>query len=696
MDETPNENTSERHVARVLKAQEQLKDLLKELLKRTLINGMSTQDLKQYAEIAIKAFLRDHKDIKENFNEIYQTWERSFYANFNTMYAVTKRTADDVFEKQRDRKSAAVYKDLKRTYNERKNKYKLDPSKESYTFYSGIDIPLEEDMTSENAPNLKFIRTNAEYGYTQMQIDNYVEKVERVMDKVAKMEFVATNSRGARISLRSKAEMEVRWQDMLEDLKELKHDKYVIVSQHKDSSLRCACWQGLIYLKDTDGTDITLKDWHEWNNTENHITPKQKGTLPDGQPYYSLREAMECGLFSYNCRHRLIKYEAGVKVPKQYAYNPNEESKSSLIDQHMRQMEQNIRRAKERQTLALSAKERAKWQEKSKALQKKYDEFCKKNNRVRNDWRTVIGRQERRGMKAVEQAFDEAYIDPKASAKEAGIVKNKINKENQKEKAIAKIEFVEAKTIQEAEEFVKSKFEVKNCTFKGLSIENVNSINKQVSKIFNMFPRIKGNLKSFGTAQELNKMIKVRAKELLIEDYKKSYPKNEKDWETWASKYANKFASKVSANTYAYHFDYNDSDYWVINQMRNEFKGIYLNKDKFKDNTANNDYQHDVSVNYHPIGTTSSSIIIHELGHALDKMIGLSSNKELNEYYNKVKNQIGDGLSRYAQTNIKEFLAEGFAEYISSLNPRKIAKNIGKFYEKLYNKYKEKDDKNDN
>lgn len=228
--------------------------------------------------------------------------------------------------------------------------------------------------------------------------------------------------------------MEVRWQDMLEDLKELKHDKYVIVLQHKDSSLRCACWQGLIYLKDTDGTDVTLKNWHEWNNTENHITPKQKGTLPDGQPYYSLREAMECGLFSYNCRHRLIKYEAGVKVPKQYAYNPNEESKSALIDQHMRQMEQNIRRAKERQTLALSAKERAKWQEKSKALQKKYDEFCKKNNRVRNDWRTVIGRQERRGMKAVEQAFDEAYIDPKASAKEAGIVRSKINKENQKEK----------------------------------------------------------------------------------------------------------------------------------------------------------------------------------------------------------------------------------------------------------------------
>ena len=91
-----------------------------------------------------------------------------------------------------------------------------------------------------------------------MQIDDYVEKVEKVMDKVANLGFVATNKVGARI-FRNKAEMEVRYQDMLSDLEALKEDKFVIVSQHKDASLRCACWQGLIYLKDTDGTDINLE-----------------------------------------------------------------------------------------------------------------------------------------------------------------------------------------------------------------------------------------------------------------------------------------------------------------------------------------------------------------------------------------------------------------------------------------------------
>lgn len=76
-------------------------------------------------------------------------------------------------------------------------------------------------------------------------------------------------------------------------------------------------------------------------------------------------------------------------------------------------------------------------------------------------------------------------------------------------------------------------------------------------------------------------------------------------------------------------------------------------------------------------------------------MIGLNNNKELNVYYNEVKNQISTNLSKYAQKNIKEFLAEGFAEYIESPNPRSIALNIGHFYEKLYNEYKKKDDEND-
>ncbi len=381
----------------IVSSLEGIKVALKKLIQEAMINGTSREDLEKGAKAFIENYLKEHEDLKKSYNEVYQMFKRLLYGNFLTMYKIATKTLNK--ELLNDKISKEVQVDLKKAYESDKVK------KESYVFFSGDNIEVSKIDATET-PNLKYIRTNAEYGYTQMQIDNYVEKVERVMDKISQVTFLAVNSSGARVSLRNKAEMEVRYQDMLEDLKGLKDEKFVIVSQHKDSSLRCACWQGLIYLKDTDGTDVSLLNWHEWNTIHNHIEPKPIGYTKDNQPYYSLRDAMEHGLFSYNCRHRFIKYEPGVKVPKQLPYNPDEESKHSKVDQKMRQMEQNIRRAKERQTLALTPKERKKWQTRSRKLQADYSDFCKANNRVRNEWRTSIGVVERGINKAIHRHFE--------------------------------------------------------------------------------------------------------------------------------------------------------------------------------------------------------------------------------------------------------------------------------------------------
>lgn len=383
---------SDKNVAKIVKLQEKIKVELKNLIKEAMQSGMSREDVDASAKEMIQKFLKDNKDVKLEYNKLYKMWVKLLYNNFTTMYKISFKTLDR--ELNKDKISQEVSQALKELYKSDTVK------KESYVFKSN-DLIDDKNINASDTPNLKFIRTSAEYGYTQMQIDNYVEKVERTMDKIAQINFVAVNSTGARVSLRNKAEMEVRYQDMLSDLNKLKDEKFVIVSQHRDSSLRCACWQGLIYLKDTDGTDVSLKNWHEWNNIKNHIVPKPIGYTKDNQPYYSLKEAMEHGLFSYNCRHRFIKYEPGIKVPKQYPYDPNKESASSLIDKQMRQLEQNIRRAKERQTLALTPKELKKWQAKSKRLQAEYNVFCKKHNRVRNDWRTSIGVVERGATKQI-------------------------------------------------------------------------------------------------------------------------------------------------------------------------------------------------------------------------------------------------------------------------------------------------------
>lgn len=63
------------------------------------------------------------------------------------------------------------------------------------------------------------------------------------------------------------------------------------------------------------------------------------------------------------------------------------------------------------------------------------------------------------------------------------------------------------------------------------------------------------------------------------------------------------------------------------------------------------------------VGQTRESDFIHEYGHAIDAAYGVSSNKAFLEYYRSLsKEDIERGLSSYAATNEKEFVAEAFCE----------------------------------
>lgn len=125
---------------------------------------------------------------------------------------------------------------------------------------------------------------------------------------------------------------------------------------------------------------------------------------------------------------------------------------------------------------------------------------------------------------------------------------------------------------------------------------------------------------------------------------------------------------------------------------------IYINSKKFavtkeQYEDCKQHYEKEVRVNFHPKGTTVESVVIHELGHAVDdylsrKVIDKKSpaskdvssriqDKVLNSSANNgesVKSQ----LSGYAEYNHKEFFAEAFSEAISSPNPRGMAQSVMK------------------
>lgn len=128
---------------------------------------------------------------------------------------------------------------------------------------------------------------------------------------------------------------------------------------------------------------------------------------------------------------------------------------------------------------------------------------------------------------------------------------------------------------------------------------------------------------------------------------------------------------------------------------------IHLNRAFFKDKAVLEEaYAKSVERKFHPEGTNADSIVVHEMGHAIDRYVSfmtieqrrffwggerVSSRLWNNDIKKGKKNgdpltgkMITDGLSGYASSNPAEYIAEGFSEYICSPNPRPMAKSIGR------------------
>jgi SPP1 gp7 family putative phage head morphogenesis protein len=114
----------------------------------------------------------------------------------------------------------------------------------------------------------------------------------------------------------------------------------------------------------------------------------------------------------------------------------------------------------------------------------------------------------------------------------------------------------------------------------------------------------------------------------------------------------------------------------------------YGNLEKFKEI-----YEGQVNQNFHPVGTNSDSVIMHEMGHAIDDYISQKTNSNFsldvlktitNEFNMNSKEDYANSISVYATLNNKEFLAESFAEYMTSPTPRPVAMRVGEIIENTY------------
>lgn len=133
-----------------------------------------------------------------------------------------------------------------------------------------------------------------------------------------------------------------------------------------------------------------------------------------------------------------------------------------------------------------------------------------------------------------------------------------------------------------------------------------------------------------------------------------------------------------------------------------DFGEISLSKAYFANNSKiASAWRKCVENGFHPKGTSNHASIVHEFGHSIDHLLTRKGDIFDPKYIGKdatasttikkrvfkklgiVDDDVAAGLSSYATMNDKEFVAEAFAEYVTSPTPRPIAVAVGEEIKKM-------------
>ena len=211
--------------------------------------------------------------------------------------------------------------------------------------------------------------------------DYFRENVKPVYDRLLKQQSMDPADISGRNTLRNRAEMEVRYNEHLEEIDRLKKSgtKLVIVSTHSDCSERCAPYQGKVFS--LDGTSGTTEDGRKYVPLE--VATDVWYTTKAGKRYKN-------GLLGFNCRHFLVPYKNGFRFEEP---NAELERKEYAITIKQRALERNVRKWRDIAIQYKNSGDRNAYLEaRRKAIEwnKEYIEYSKNNNRAYYPSRTKV------------------------------------------------------------------------------------------------------------------------------------------------------------------------------------------------------------------------------------------------------------------------------------------------------------------
>jgi hypothetical protein len=244
-----------------------------------------------------------------------------------------------------------------------------------------------------------------------------------------------------------------------------------------------------------------------------------------------------------------------------------------------------------------------------------------------------------------------------------------------------KNEFIPAKTIKEAEQYVIDNNLADYADFKGIDVRAANEMNRSLQEHIAEFPELRAAQKFIGTGQAQNKLyknIRVEKRWLMDKDSYLQEGLTEKDAKI-------KIASRIKTPRVSPKVN-------ATSWKQRDVGGVAINKTKAKDfNKFTESLENDVKTRWSPENSGSvKALIDHEMGHQLDDLLELGKDDVIKDLFNTKlsDNAIGIDLSRYAETNIDEFIAEGWSEFRNNPQPRFVSKIIGDRINEKYKNFK--------
>lgn len=235
------------------------------------------------------------------------------------------------------------------------------------------------------------------------------------------------------------------------------------------------------------------------------------------------------------------------------------------------------------------------------------------------------------------------------------------------------------KTVKDAEAFMQRHGYAENVDMGKLDVDVVNAVGESLSFHMGKYPEIKQSVAYVGSIQAKYKTVYDRQYAYHLAKAREMWPERPAtDHERMAKRRSTRRQAK---GEWAHAAARNENPFYrgTHGIALNEKFGATKGKKSLLDGLKSG-----VESKFHPAGCDSMrSIMDHELGHALDFLLGLSQRSDIRKLWESWGG-VAETLSRYARTNLAEFIAEAWAEYLNNPEPRPIAKEMGSIVERAY------------